>query len=38
MSPLRGFAVCDEFAKRLFRSPISAPVAFAFWPRESSKP
>ncbi len=38
MSLLRGFAGCDEFDKRLFRGPISVLIAFASWPRESSKP
>ena len=28
MGPLREFAVCDEFDKRLFRCPISAPDYF----------
>lgn len=38
MGLLRGLAMCDEFVKRLFRGPISAPIAFASWSRESSKP
>lgn len=37
MDPLIGLVMCDEFAKRLFRSLISAPIAFASWSRESSK-
>lgn len=38
MGPLRGFAACDEFGKRIFRGPISALIAFASWSREFSKP
>lgn len=38
MGLMRGFAVCEEFGKRLFRGPISALIAFASWSREFSKP
>ena len=38
MDPLIGLAMCDEFAKRLFRGPISVLIAFASWSREFSKP
>lgn len=38
MGLMHGFAVCEEFGKRLFRGPISALIAFASWSREFSKP
>ena len=38
MDPLIGLAMCDELVKRAFRGPISVLIAFAAWPRESSKP
>lgn len=38
MGLMRGFAACEEFGKRLFRGPISAPITFASWFRESFKP